>query len=73
MTGRELRAVYRNAGFSRRAFARHLGVSDASLRRFEDGEGMSPANAKKLADYLGVTVVDLIGMPDDDSPVGRAA
>lgn len=64
MTGDELRHHYLNAGFSRRGFARHVGVPEQSLRRFEDGDGISPAYAKKLADHLGTTVVDLIGLND---------
>jgi ribosome-binding protein aMBF1 (putative translation factor) len=73
MTGDQLRAVYLNAGMSRRAFARHIGVPEQSIRRYEDGEGMSPPNAKRLADYLGITVVELLSVGDGDDSSAKAA
>lgn len=65
MSGRDLRPIYLNAGMSRREFARHIDVPEQSLRRFERGDGISPANAKKLADYLGTTVVELLDSLDE--------
>jgi ribosome-binding protein aMBF1 (putative translation factor) len=69
----DLRPVYLNKGMSRREFARHIEVPEQSIRRFEDGEGISPSNAKKLADYLGCSVVDLLDPNDDDEPTEVAA
>lgn len=66
----DLRAVYLNAGMSRREFARHISVPEQSIRRFEDGDGISPANAKRLADYLGCKVTDLL---DDDESIAVAS
>jgi ribosome-binding protein aMBF1 (putative translation factor) len=63
----DLRGVYLNAGMSRREFARQINVPEQSLRRFEDGDGISPANAKRLADYLGCKVTDLLD--GNDAPV----
>lgn len=59
----DLRTAYTNAGFSRRGFARKVGVSEQSVRRLELGERIRPANAKKVADYFGLRVTDL--MPED--------
>jgi plasmid maintenance system antidote protein VapI len=73
MSRRMLRDKYLNAGMSRRAFARHIDVPEQSVRRFEDGEGISPSNAKKLADYLGCSVVELLEPNGDDESTEVAA
>lgn len=52
-----------NRGFSIRALADKLDVPEQSIRRLESGAGVHPANAKKIADWAGCTVVDL--MPVD--------
>ena len=55
-----------NGGFSQRSLAAHLGVADNAIRRLENGENVHPATAKKVADYFGVQVTDLM-------PVERSA
>lgn len=52
-----------NSGHTIRSLARELDVSEQSIRRLEAGEGVRPAIAKKVADYFGVQVTDL--MPVD--------
>ena len=66
MTGAEMRVLRINAGVSRRALARLLDVPEQSLRRIERGEGVSLAYAKKIADFYGVTVLDIlpVGEPE---------
>lgn len=61
--GREATLKRINAGLSRRALARQLGVPEQTLRRFEHGEGISLRNAKILADWLGVQVIDILSGP----------
>lgn len=63
MSPDELAAARLNAGYSIRSLARHLDVPEQSIRRLEDGERIHPANAKKVADFFGVRVTDL--MPID--------
>jgi plasmid maintenance system antidote protein VapI len=60
MTGYDIKAGYLNAGYSRRAFAEHVDVPEQSLRRLEGGNGISPAYAKRIADFFGVQVTDLM-------------
>lgn len=59
MTPDEFRVKRINAGKSRRGLARELEIPEQTLRRYEAGLGISLANAKKLADYLGLKVTDL--------------
>lgn len=49
-----------NAGYSIRGLSRELGVPEQSIRRLEAGLGITPANAKKIADFYGLTVVELL-------------
>ncbi len=67
MTGEQLRGAYINRGFSRRGFAKHVGVPEQSLRRLERGERVHPASAKKVADELGVQVTDLMPLAPEVS------
>lgn len=67
--GRRIREHYLNAGYSRRGYADHVGVREGTIRRLEDGLSVHPASAKKIADDMGLRVVDL--MPID--PEGLAA
>lgn len=55
-----------NRGHSVRSLARELGVSEQSIRRLEDGDGVHPATALKVADYFGLKVTDLL--PLDSGP-----
>lgn len=56
----QIREHYLNQGLSRRAYAEKIGVPEQSLRRLEAGLGVHPANAKIVADDLGVKVTDLM-------------
>jgi transcriptional regulator with XRE-family HTH domain len=56
----DLRTARLNRGLSIRQAARETGVAEPTIRRLEAGEGAHPANAKKVADYFGVQVVDLL-------------
>lgn len=49
-----------NAGLSIRGLAKEVGVAEQSVRRLESGETVHPAVAKKVADYFGVKVMDLM-------------
>lgn len=50
-----------NRGHSIRSLARELEVHEHAIRRLERREGgVHPATAKKLADYFGVQVTDLM-------------
>lgn len=56
----DVRTERLNRGFSRRGLAREVGVPEATLRRLEEGLGVTPAYAKKVADYFDVRVVDIM-------------
>lgn len=49
-----------NKGLSVRACARDIGIHEASLRSLENGGSVHPATAKKVADYFGVRVTDIM-------------
>lgn len=66
-TAARLREHYMNLGMSRRSYALKLGVPEQSLRRLEAGLGVHPANAKLVADDLGVKVTDLMPLPERDA------
>jgi transcriptional regulator with XRE-family HTH domain len=65
--GQRIRTHYLNEGLSRRGFADQIGVAEQSVRRLEDGEGVHPSTAKKVADALGATVVELLPEPDREA------
>lgn len=48
------------AGYSQRSLAVELGVHRGTLKTLEDGGTVHPANAKKVADFFGVQVTDLM-------------
>ncbi len=54
-----------NRGHSIRSLAEVLDVHQHAIRRLEAGEGVHPATAKKIADFFGVQVTDL--MPVDEA------
>jgi predicted transcriptional regulator len=56
----DLQSARLNAGLSIRGLAEQVGVAEQTVRRLEDGEGAHPAKAKKVADYFGVQVTDLM-------------
>lgn len=49
-----------NSGFSKRGLALELSLDYRTLVRLEAGESVHPASAKKVADYFGVQVTDLM-------------
>jgi len=76
MSGFNLTAERVNRGLSIRALAREMGVAEQSLRRLEAGERVTPAIAKRIADYFGVKVTDLGPFRDmavDGTPDDKAA
>lgn len=62
-----------NAGHSIRGLAAHLDVPEQSIRRLEEGKGVTPANAKKVADYFGLKVTDLLPVDGADTAAKEAA
>lgn len=60
MTTFSLRDARLNAGLTQRALARRAGVTLSTVQRLEAGQGARPANAKKVADYFDMQVVDLL-------------
>ena len=59
MNGKELRAARLNAGLSLRQAVKVIGVPEQSIRRLEQDLGVTPGNAKRIADYFGIQVTDL--------------
>lgn len=55
-----------NAGMTQRDLADAAGVGRNTILRLEQGLGVRPANAKRVADYFNVQVTDLM-------PVERSA
>ncbi len=62
-----LRAGYVEAGLSRRQFAASIEVPEQTIRRLESGRGISPANAKRIADHFGVRVADVLALAQPDT------
>lgn len=60
MNAQALRDERMNRGFSRRSLAREIDVPEQSLRRLEKGQGVRLHYAKRIADWYGVQVLDLI-------------
>lgn len=60
MTPDELRFIRVNRGYARRVLAREINVPEQSLRRIEKGQGVSLLYAKRIADWYGVQVTDLM-------------
>jgi DNA-binding XRE family transcriptional regulator len=58
-----------NRGLSIRGAAKDIGVAEQSIRRLEDGLGVHPATAKKVADFFGVKVTDLMPLEPDPEKV----
>lgn len=55
-----------NAGLTQRELSEQVGVPLQTVQRLEAGLGARPGNAKKIADFFGVRVTDLL-------PVSEAA
>lgn len=62
----DLAAERVNRGHSLKSLAKELGIHSNSLAALERGESVHPATAKKVADYFGIKVTDLM-------PVERSA
>lgn len=61
----DLKTARLNAGLAQRELAETCGVSRETIRRLEAGEGGAhPSNAKKVADYFGIQVTDLIPLKE---------
>lgn len=60
----QVRTARINAGHTTRSLATELGMHPATLQRIEDGESAHPANVKKVADFFGVKVTDLLDTED---------
>lgn len=59
-----LRAARLNRGYSQREAAAVIGVPRETLRRVENGLGVMPSNAKKIADFFGVRVTDVMPLEE---------
>jgi transcriptional regulator with XRE-family HTH domain len=60
LTPPEIKAERLNRGYSLRDLAQEIHVPEKSIRRLENGLGVNPSNAKKIADFYGVKVTDLM-------------
>jgi transcriptional regulator with XRE-family HTH domain len=56
----DVRRARMNLGLTQRDLAAKCGVSLTTIQRFEGGAAATPANAKKVADFFGVLVTDLM-------------
>ncbi|MBX5461654.1 MAG: helix-turn-helix transcriptional regulator [Steroidobacteraceae bacterium] len=63
----DVRAERLNRGLSQRAFAAACGVSLTVVQRLEAGRQATPANAKKVADFLQVKVTDLLDISTEEA------
>ncbi len=54
-----------NAGYSIRGLAKELHIAAPTLVRLEGRQGVHPAIAKKVADFFGVKVTDLMPVASD--------
>jgi ribosome-binding protein aMBF1 (putative translation factor) len=63
MTPGEMRRARMNRGVSIRGLAREIEVPEQSIRRIESGRPISLPYAKKVADWHGVEVLDIL--PDE--------
>lgn len=54
-----------NRGLSLNGAAVLIGVNRKALKALEDGESCRPENAKRIADFYGCKVTDLLPLPDE--------
>lgn len=66
----DLRSERLNRGFGIRALSREIDVPEQTIRRAEEGLGISPANAFKIARFFGRQVTEIWPLDDQN---GRAA
>jgi transcriptional regulator with XRE-family HTH domain len=64
----DLRAERLNRGLSLRQAADKIDVPEQSIRRAEQGLGVTPANAFKIASFYGYKVTDLWPLDDERVP-----
>lgn len=69
----DLMSARLNKGMAQRELADKIGVSREVIRRLELGYGAHPANAKKVADYFGVQVTDVLPSEPQSDPEPHAA
>lgn len=64
-----LRLIRYERGHKLTEVASAVGVTRQTLSRLERGESLRPnaATAKALADYYGISVADLLGVPEKDA------
>lgn len=56
----DLYAARMNAGMSQRELAMACGVSLPTIQNLESGGSAQPRNVKKVADFFGVKVLDIV-------------
>lgn len=59
-----------NMGLTLNMAAERIGIARGTLVALEDGRNVHPASAKKVADFYGCKVTDLL--PYDDEPKAAA-
>lgn len=65
--GKRMKYLRKRRGLSAEVFAEYLGVSTATLRRYEAGQTEPDAEiAARLAKLLGVSADDLLGTPESE-------
>jgi ribosome-binding protein aMBF1 (putative translation factor) len=69
MTSQEMRIARINRGVSIRGLAREIDVPEQSIRRIEAGRLISLPYAKKLADWHGVQVTDILPVAQPERSV----
>ncbi|HET7588575.1 MAG TPA: helix-turn-helix transcriptional regulator [Solirubrobacterales bacterium] len=65
----DLTAERRNRGMSKAAMAKWIGIGYATWWAAEQGESISPASQKAIADKLGLTVTQAFPEPAPIDPV----
>lgn len=63
----DLTASRLNAGHTRVSLAEAVGVPRYTVDRLEKGLSIHPASAKRIADYFGVKVTDLMPAQQRDA------
>jgi hypothetical protein len=72
--GLDLTAERRNRGHSKKSMARWIRIGYATWCRAENGEPVSPASQKAIADKLGLTVTEAFPeRPIEDTAEATAA
>jgi transcriptional regulator with XRE-family HTH domain len=70
--GKTIKILRKKAGISQEKLAKFVGISDRTLQRIEKGEGdLTLKTAKKIADALGVSFYELVGIDPLTSKIGK--